>query len=494
MRNILIIEGGAVSESSLASTFELLNCTPTYVANIAQAKRLGFNGFQLLICDLVLDDGLGVELVSQQHSCPVIILSKTKDSASIIEAMRVGIADFIVSPFIETEFSIALERIFKKSAERKNLAASVTLNADENTPHDEPLFGMIGSSAAMQTVYSRVRKAAPTRSTILIRGETGTGKELIARAIHDASDRAENPFIAVNCAAIPETLIESELFGHEKGAFTGAASKRAGLIEAAEGGTLFLDEIGELPSEAQARLLRFIQESEIRRIGSNEAHRVNVRLVAATHRDLKKLTTTGGFRPDLYYRINVVRIDLPSLKQRGNDLLEIAEFLLDKAANRHEKAGLHLSPEAIQIINNYPWPGNVRELENVIERAAIMCEGLEINSETLEIDSDINENHRFNADILTPFTGNYLDLQQPTNSASHSSGNVITNLDSAPDTSEELSLEDYFQRFVLENQEHMNETELAKKLGISRKCLWERRQRLAIPRAKSGNKSSDSAL
>ena len=164
------------------------------------------------------------------------------------------------------------------------------------------------------------------------------------------------------------------------------------------------------------------------------------------------------------------------------------------ATRPNEKAGLHLSPEAIQIINNYPWPGNVRELENVIERAAIMCEGLEINSETLEIDSDINENHRFNADILTPFTGNYLDLQQPTNSASHSSGNVITNLDSAPDASEELSLEDYFQRFVLENQEHMNETELAKKLGISRKCLWERRQRLAIPRAKSGNKSSDSAL
>ena len=494
MSNVLIIEGGAVSESSLAPAFAQLDCTTTYVASIAQAKRLGFNGFQLLICDLVLDDGLGVELVSQQHSCPVIILSKTKDSASIIDAMRAGVADFIISPFIDTEFSTALERVFQKSAARKSLATPAASNTNDKTAQDAPLSGMIGSSEAMQTVYSRVRKAAPTRSTILIRGETGTGKELIARAIHDASDRAENPFIAVNCAAIPDTLIESELFGHEKGAFTGAASKRAGLIEAAEGGTLFLDEIGELPSEAQARLLRFIQESEIRRIGSNEAHRVDVRLVAATHRDLKKLTTTGGFRPDLYYRINVVRIDLPSLKLRGNDLLEIAEFLLDKAATRHEKAGLHLSPEAIQIINNYPWPGNVRELENVIERAAIMCEGLEINGEALEIDSDIHENHRFNADILTPFTGNYLDLQQPTHSNSHSSGNVITNLDATPDTSEELSLEDHFQRFVLENQEHMNETELAKKLGISRKCLWERRQRLEIPRAKSGNKSSDNAL
>lgn len=480
MRNILVIEGGAADESSLASTLTQLDCTPTFVADIAEAKRLGFNGFQLLICDLTLADGLGIELVSQQHSCPVIILSKTKDSASIVEAMRAGVADYIISPFVEADFSAALERVLKKSAAEQ----TETVSAD---PQAEPLLGMIGSSEPMQTVYSRVRKAAPTRSTILIRGETGTGKELIARAIHDASDRADKPFIAVNCAAIPETLIEAELFGHEKGAFTGAASKRSGLIEAAEGGTLFLDEIGELPSEAQARLLRFIQESEIRRIGSNDAHRVNVRLVAATHRDLKKLTTNGGFRPDLYYRINVVRIDLPSLKQRGNDLLEIAEHLLEKAAIRHEKSGLHLSPEAIQVINNYTWPGNVRELENVIERAAIMCEGLEINTDTLEIDTELNENNHFNAEILTPFTGNYLDLQQPV----HAASNETSSRDQMPDPAGELSLEDYFQRFVLENQEHMNETELAKKLGISRKCLWERRQRLAIPRNKTSNKSSD---
>ena len=490
MKNVLIIEGGAVSESSLAPVLDYLDCTATYVASIAEAKRLGFTGFQLLICDLTLADGHGVALVNQQHSCPVIILSNTKDSASIIDAMRAGVADFIISPFVEAELSTALERIFKKSAASKSAPLTTDSKADSIPPESEPLSGMIGSSSAMQAVYSRVRKAAPTRSTILIRGETGTGKELIARAIHDASDRADNPFIAVNCAAIPETLIEAELFGHEKGAFTGAASKRSGLIEAAEGGTLFLDEIGELPSEAQARLLRFIQESEIRRIGSNDAHRVNVRLVAATHRDLKKLTTSGGFRPDLYYRINVVRIDLPSLKQRSNDLLEIAEYLLDKAAIRHEKAGLHLSPEAIQAINNYPWPGNVRELENVIERAAIMCDGLEINADTLEIDTELHDNHRFNAEILTPFTGNYLDLQQPT----HSVSNVSSSQESTPDASEELSLEDYFQQFVLENQGHMNETELAKKLGISRKCLWERRQRLAIPRAKGGNKSSDNSL
>lgn len=346
-----------------------------------------------------------------------------------------------------------------------------------------PLSGMIGSSPAMKTVYSRVRKAAPTRSTILIHGETGSGKELVARGIHQASDRHSQPFIAVNCAAIPETLIEAELFGHEKGAFTGAATKRSGLIEAAEGGTLFLDEIGELPCEAQARLLRFIQESEIRRIGSNESQRVNVRLVAATHRNLKQLVKKGDFRADLYYRINVVKIELPSLRERGNDLLEIAEYLLEKAAIRHGRPGLHLLPEALQAINSYSWPGNVRELENIIERAAIMSDHAAIDPAALEIDLESSHlNDAINNTGQRPLMGSYADLYQPTQQP-HS-----TNRDSMPDPNEDLSLEDYFQRFVMENQESMNETELAKKLGISRKCLWERRQRFAIPRNKTNGK------
>ena len=361
-----------------------------------------------------------------------------------------------------------------------NLDAVELANNGEDNP---PLLGMIGSSKAMKIVYSRVRKAAPTRSTILIHGETGSGKELVARGIHQASDRHNQPFIAVNCAAIPETLIEAELFGHEKGAFTGAASKRSGLIEAAEGGTLFLDEIGELPCEAQARLLRFIQESEIRRIGSNESQRVDVRLVAATHRNLKQLVSKGDFRADLYYRINVVKIELPSLRQRGEDLLEIAEYLLEKAAIRHNKPGLHLLPEAIQTINNYSWPGNVRELENIIERAAIMTDHLAIDPVALEIDLDTSTiNDSFNNIAPRPLMGSYADLYQPSQPL-HS-----TNRDSMPDPSEDLSLEDYFQRFVMENQESMNETELAKKLGISRKCLWERRQRFAIPRNKANAK------
>lgn len=347
-----------------------------------------------------------------------------------------------------------------------------------NSPQNNlTLPKMIGSSETMLEVYTRVRKIAPTNSTVLIRGETGTGKELVAQAIHDLSKRSDNPFIAINCAAIPETLIESELFGHEKGAFTGAASKRVGLIEAAEGGTLFLDEVGELPKEAQARLLRFIQENEIRYIGSNISKKVNVRLIFATHRDLKKLTHANLFRADLYYRINVFKVDLPPLIERDNDLLEIAEKLLEEAAIKYDKSGLYLSPESIEAIKNYSWPGNIRELQNVIERSAIMTDGQSINKSLLELDNDM----KF---AQTELKNNNLD-EDTKYFYSTNDSNKKNHREPISNNNEELSLEDYFQRFVLDNQEHMNETELAKKLGISRKCLWERRQRFAIPRSKN---------
>ncbi len=363
----------------------------------------------------------------------------------------------------------------KKVALKKNLA-----HARDN----QPLPKMIGSSEVMLEVYNRVRKISPTDTTVLIRGETGTGKELVAQAIHDLSGRSENPFIAINCAAIPETLIESELFGHEKGAFTGAASKRVGLIEAAEGGTLFLDEVGELPSEAQARLLRFIQENEIRYIGSNTSKKVNVRLIVATHRDLKNLTYSNLFRADLYYRINVIKVDLPPLIKRNNDLLEIAEKLLEEAAIQYNKPGIHLSPEAIDAIKNYSWPGNIRELQNVIQRSSIMTDGQSINRDLLELDNDIEPKYKETKSKNNNLNNDSKYFYPANTSIKKNHKEPISN------NNEELSLEDYFQRFLLDNQEHMNETELAKKLGISRKCLWERRQRFAIPRTKN-NKNSE---
>ena len=296
----------------------------------------------------------------------------------------------------------------------------------------------------MREVRSRIGKVAPTDTTVLVLGESGTGKELVARAVHEQSGRRDAPVITVNCAAIPETLIESELFGHEKGAFTGAVGKRQGLVEAADGGTLFLDEIGELPPPAQARLLRVLQEGEIRPVGAAHARRVDVRLIAATHRDLQAMVEQGDFREDLYFRLNVVRVELPPLRERGEDIETLAGFLLEKACRRLNRPPMCFTDEALGAIRGHRWPGNVRELENAVERAVILGEGGELSAENLGLETPAS-------------TG-----------------------DEGPTAGE--SLEEYFIRFVRRNEGSMTETELARRLGISRKTLWERRQRLGIPR------------
>ncbi len=298
---------------------------------------------------------------------------------------------------------------------------------------------MIGNCPAMQAVYTRIRKTAPADVTVLIQGESGTGKELVARALHQQSRRAAAPLICVNCAAIPETLIESELFGHEKGAFTGASAARTGLVEAADGGTLFLDEIGELPLDAQARLLRVLQEGEIRKIGSVETRHVDVRLIAATHRDLYALSRTGGFRLDLYYRLNVMQIDLPPLRDREDDILEIADVLLEKACRRHQREGLKLSRAARRVIRDCPWPGNVRELENALERGVILAEG-----------------HLIHPDDLGLGTAPRPGVAQPSPSATGDEPQATAGAERPDDEEEDLSLEDYFQHFVLEHQDQMS--------------------------------------
>jgi DNA-binding NtrC family response regulator len=301
----------------------------------------------------------------------------------------------------------------------------------------------------MKRVFSHIQKVAPTDTTVLILGESGTGKELVARALHEHSQRSDGPLIAVNCAAIPDNLIESELFGHERGAFTGAVGSRLGLVEAADGGTLFLDEIGELPLNAQARLLRVLQEGEIRRVGSSKTGKVDIRLIAATHRDLQHQVQEGLMRSDLYYRLRVMEIRLPPLRERDEDITKLANYLLEKACRRLNRSALRLSDEALRAIRGYPWPGNVRELENAIERAVILSEGEAITADLLAIEAPSEE---------------------PPTAAS---------ADKLPD---DLSLDDYFRHFVLSNQGELTETELSKRLGISRKSLWERRQRLGIPK------------
>ncbi len=458
MNRILVVEDETVIRAALKRLLERHGYQVSEAGSVKEAEeshRLA--EFDLIISDLRLPGAPGTDMIIKAGEVPVLIMTSYASVASAVDSMRQGAVDYISKPFDHGEMLAAVQRILEEHESRRPAPGAV----EEPTGSPGMIPGMIGSSPEMLKLYERILKVAPTHSTVLIHGETGTGKELVARAIHRHSTRAEQVLICVNCAAIPETLIESELFGYEKGAFTGAQTNRVGLIEAAEGGTLFLDEIGELPMEAQARLLRFIQEGEIRRIGSVQSRKVDVRLICATHRDLKTLAAESRFRQDLYYRINVVKLRLPPLRERGKDILLLANALLERACQQFGKSPMRLSPRAVQAITTYSWPGNVRELEHALERAVILSEGPEIDSDLLDIDLEVVSVSQFASDELLPESKTAL----PTN-----------------DPQEDLSLEEYFQRFVLEHQDSMSETELAKKLGVSRKCLWERRQRFGIPR------------
>lgn len=461
MSHILVVEDEPIIRSALRRLLERHHYQVSEAGAVHEAvESYNLGDFDLIISDLRLPGEPGTELIRLAASTPVLIMTSYASLRSAVDSMKLGAVDYIAKPFDHDEMLQAVARIIETNRQPEQTEREAPVAAEG--PQD---MGIIGASPAMQTLFKRIRKVAPTMSTVLIRGESGTGKELVARALHENSPRAHAPMISVNCAAIPETLIESELFGHEKGAFTGAVAGRTGLVEAANGGTLFLDEIGELPLEAQARLLRVLQESEIRRVGSVQSQKVDVRLVAATHRDLKALAHQGLFREDLYYRLNVIELQLPPLRERGDDVMLIAQALLARIGAGMNLPSLHFSPEAAEAIRRYRWPGNVRELENAVERAAILCDEDEITPDLLGIEPDIGqERSSYAATALESMRGPETSSTEP---------------------AENLSLEDYFQHFVLEHQEHMTETELANKLGISRKCLWERRQRLGIPRKKT---------
>ncbi|MFB4371386.1 MULTISPECIES: sigma-54 dependent transcriptional regulator [unclassified Pseudomonas] len=469
MPHILIVEDETIIRSALRRLLERNQYQVSEAGSVQEAQeRFDIPGFDLVVSDLRLPGAPGTELIKLAQGAPVLIMTSYASLRSAVDSMKMGAVDYIAKPFDHDEMLQAVARILRDREARNQAAgtAAAPRGAEKADKAATGEIGIIGSSPAMLELYSKIRKVAPTDSNVLVQGESGTGKELVARALHNLSKRAKAPLISVNCAAIPETLIESELFGHEKGAFTGASASRAGLVEAADGGTLFLDEIGELPLEAQARLLRVLQEGEIRRVGSVQSQKVDVRLIAATHRDLKTLSKTGQFREDLYYRLHVIALKLPPLRERGADVLEIARAFLARQSARMGRSDLHFGPDAEQAIHHYSWPGNVRELENAIERSVILCDGSTINADLLGIDIELED---LDEDVF---------MGLATQSAAV---NATTQ-----DPSEDLSLEDYFQHFVLEHQDHMTETELARKLGISRKCLWERRQRLGIPRRKSG--------
>jgi two-component system NtrC family response regulator len=318
------------------------------------------------------------EMLEQDWKLKIIVVTGQNELEHGGEAIALGAYDFFSKPVDVAELKIVLGRA--RYVHRLEQARSV----DAEVPDAETFGGIIGQSEEIRRVFQTVTKVARTDASVLIMGETGTGKELVARAIHDRSTRKSNPFVAINCGAIPETLLESELFGHEKGSFTGAHVQRKGRIEAAEGGTIFLDEIGELPGTLQVKLLRFLQEHEVERIGGRTPLRVDARVIAATNADLTKAMSEGAFREDLYYRLSVVVISTPPLRDRDADIrLLAAAFVEREAAAQQQK--LILTPQAIQAVESYKWPGNVRELENRVRRAAIMAENGRITPADLEL-------------------------------------------------------------------------------------------------------------
>lgn len=345
-------------------------------------SALNEEDFDLVITDLRMPDGSGMEVLHHamrvDPSVQVLVMTAYATTQTAVDAMKAGARDYLIKPFDVDKLMVQVGKALEvRRLERENLYLRQELAGRGQRGE------LVGASAPMQEIHSMVARVAPTRANVLICGESGTGKELLARAIHAQSDRREAPFVAVNCGAIPESLIESELFGHVKGAFTGAAKDRRGLFFSAEGGTLFLDEIGELPLSMQVRLLRVLQERKVKRVGSEVEEPVDVRIVAATNRDLQQEVAEGRFREDLFYRLNVIQLPIPPLRERREDIPLLVRHFLEKYAQQMGRELRGVEKAAMEALLGWPWPGNVRELENVMERAVTLAWGDMIGLEAL---------------------------------------------------------------------------------------------------------------
>jgi DNA-binding NtrC family response regulator len=335
--------------------------------------RLERETFDMLVTDLRMPGRSGIDVLrcasARMPDCVLIVLTAYGSLETAVEALRIGAHDYLLKP-LRLDALVRKVEMFAKH--RATVAENRFLRGALES--ETPSTGLVGTSDEIASVHRLIAKVAPEDSTVLITGETGTGKELVARAIHRASPRAELPFVAINCGSIPETLLESQLFGHVRGAFTGADRERQGLIEVAAGGTILLDEIGEMPLSLQPKLLRALETREILRVGSTSPIKFTARIIVATHRDLAKMIEAGQFRSDLYYRLNVFQIHTPPLRQRPQDVRDTAVHLLQRICRRMNRPVPTLEPDALRILEHYAWPGNVRELANVLERAAIMAE------------------------------------------------------------------------------------------------------------------------
>jgi DNA-binding NtrC family response regulator len=448
---ILVVE----DDVGLAEVIELLlvgeGFRVEHCAGLRAALRfVADNDVDLVITDLRLPDGSGLEAIrairETKHEVPIILMTSYSSVESAIEALRHGAIDYIIKPFENVEFLHAVERALnERRISRENAILKRHLR------HAHASRELIGESPGIKRVLELVRKVARSDANVLIQGESGTGKELVALALHYGSHRAEGPFVPINCAAIPRDLLESELFGHVRGAFTGAVERSEGLIREAQGGTLLLDEISELAPALQVKLLRVIQDRAVRPVGGRQVHAIDVRVVAATNRDLKQAMEQGQFREDLYYRLNVIAIQVPPLRERGGDVLLLARHFIDLHARKMGKRIRKIGPDLEDFLHRYQWPGNVRELENLIERAVILAE-----SDTLGC-------RDFAEALPTP------PVPPP-----------------AEMIGRPASIEVYMRGVIERYQSEHSDIELARILGIGRKALWMRRREWGLKRARTG--------
>jgi len=350
----------------------------------AAIEKLHEGFFDVVVSDLKMGGSTGLEVLKTAKtlhpSCAIILMTAFGSVSTAVEAMKSGAFDYVQKPFEIEEMEVKIE----KALEMRRMQNQIDyLRHAQGDIYD--FDRIIGSSGALEKVLAIVRKVAKSNTTVLVRGETGTGKELIAGAVHHNSHRASRNFVKVNCAALQENLLESELFGHEKGAFTGADKQRIGRFEQADGGTLFLDEIGDMSPNTQAKILRVLQEHEFERLGGTRTIKVDVRLIAATNRDLPAMVEQGLFREDLYYRLNVVTMEMPPLRERKDDIAALSNFFIKRFSGELKKKIVGLEPDALKLLMRYHWPGNIRELENAIERAMLLAEGTHIAAEDLRL-------------------------------------------------------------------------------------------------------------
>ncbi len=447
MKKILVVDDDAASTELLKEIFESedwqvkTSGDPTDALRFAEDEK-----FDLLVSDINLEAGKsGLDLLKELHEkMPVILVTGFGTLETAVEATREGAWDFISKPFKVEDVVQTARRALEKA--KTNTGAEIPGNDPVST-------AIVGRSPVMIELYKEIAKVAPTRSTVLISGESGTGKELVAQAIHQNSPRKNEVFVAVNCGALTETLLESELFGYVKGAFTGANGDRRGLWEEAKNGTLFLDEIGEISLAMQVKLLRALQENEIRRVGSSTNTKVNARIIAATNRDLEREVEAGNFREDLYYRLSVFSLKVPPLRERKGDITLLAEHFLNKALAKAEKTNVEFSEQTINFLSAYEWKGNVRELEAAIEYAVLHSRGNEVLPE---------------------------DLPEKLNSESNKKAAERFHLHELYDDLPKLEeVEKRYLQFVLEKTEH-NRTRTAEVMGIDRRTLYRMAERFGI--------------